>query len=692
MQATNDELHDRVQELDVANSDLQHHYAGTNIATIFVDRDLRITRFTPAANKLFNVRRGDVGRPLRDLSPGFVEEDLLESVGTVLAAETGMERHVHRSEGPTSFLVRILPYRTQDKAVGGVGITFVDITDLVRERENTRATDQARERIQGLVEATTHVVSESARSWAGLLQAAADAARELTSARLAVVGHGQTDGQFTIEACSRAADAADYPPTGSFQMKKGGILTELAGGRDTLRLTDQEMRAHPEWWGRPEGHVPMRGILGVRLVARDGTTNGVIVATDRMEGKFTLEDEVLLKQLGVIASLAMHNVQTRMQLEEADHNRNQFLAALSHELRSPLAPIKNGLHVLGRAAPGGDLARQAHTIVERQVDHLVRLVDDLLDVTRVTRNKIHLRLHRLELNDLVRGVVEDHHTLFEEREIHLEVDPASEPVFIDGDSSRIAQILGNLLQNAAKFTHRGGRVSVSLSREPAASRAVLRVIDSGIGMEAETLVSLFQPFMQAERSLSRSQGGLGLGLALVKGLVELHGGEVTAASAGAGKGAEMIVRLPLATSEAAVPPATVRSAPHVARRVLVIEDNADAATSLKLLLTIEGHKVETAPDGPAGLAVAVSFRPEVLLCDIGLPGMDGYEVARAFRSNPVLAGTFLVALTGYGLPEDVRRTSEAGFDRHVTKPPSFEQLERLLASVPGPAPDTVSSG
>jgi two-component system CheB/CheR fusion protein len=221
-----------------------------------------------------------------------------------------------------------------------------------------------------------------------------------------------------------------------------------------------------------------------------------------------------------------------------------------------------------------------------------------------------------------------------------------------------------------------------VSTEPDAGKAVVRVRDTGIGMEAKTLAGLFQPFLQADSSLDRSKGGVGLGLALVRGLVELHGGEVAATSEGLGMGSELIVRLPLATTDAAAPRVTSPSPPRRSRRVLVIEDNADAAASLQLLLTLEGHAAAVAQNGPDGLALALEFRPEVLLCDIGLPEMDGYEVARAFRSNPALAGTYLIALTGYGLPEDVQRSMEAGFDRHLTKPPSLERLNQMLASAP----------
>jgi two-component system CheB/CheR fusion protein len=367
------------------------------------------------------------------------------------------------------------------------------------------------------------------------------------------------------------------------------------------------------------------------------------------------------------------------QLTEADQRKNEFLAVLSHELRNPLTPIRNSLYILERVVPGGDQARRAQEVIGRQSGQLARLVDDLLDVTRISRNKIQLQRGPLDLNDLVRRTVEDYHSLFEGKGIAVETTFAAERLPISGDATRLAQMVGNLLQNAAKFTPAGGRVVVSTAIATSRARATLRVSDNGIGIEPAMLRRLFQPFMQAEATLDRSKGGLGLGLALVKGLVEMHGGEVCAHSDGPGKGAEFVVELPLeATSADRASPTAVGAKPS-GRRVLVIEDNVDAADSLREVLAFGDHVVEVAYNGPQGLARAREFKPEVVLCDIGLPGMDGFEVARAFRADDALKGVFLVALSGYALPEDLQRAQEAGFDRHLAKPPSLEKLESVLA-------------
>jgi PAS domain S-box-containing protein len=369
-------------------------------------------------------------------------------------------------------------------------------------------------------------------------------------------------------------------------------------------------------------------------------------------------------------------------LREADQRKNEFLGVLSHELRNPLAPIRNSLYILDHATPGGDQARRAQAVLARQVDQLTRLVDDLLDATRVSRGKIDLQCDRLELKELVRRTLEDYRPAFEQARVRLQLEADPIPVFVRADWNRLAQVVGNLLQNAVKFTPRDGRVTVAVSEDRVAGRAVVRVADTGIGMAPEMIGRLFQPFIQGDVSLDRSKGGLGLGLALVKGLVELHGGEVEAESPGPGRGSTFSVRLPLAPPADARPPAGPHARTRAGGRVLLIEDNPDSADSLRELLVLKGHRVEVAYDGPDGIAKARRFRPDLVLCDIGLPGMDGYEVARAFRADEELKDAFLVALSGYARSEDRQRTSEAGFDGHIAKPPRVQELEELLADAP----------
>jgi PAS domain S-box-containing protein len=372
-------------------------------------------------------------------------------------------------------------------------------------------------------------------------------------------------------------------------------------------------------------------------------------------------------------------------LAEADRSKDEFLAVLSHELRNPLAPIKNSLHVLDRAPPGGPQARNAHAVIARQVDHMTRLVSDLLDVSRITRGMLTVQRERTDLAAVVRRTLEDHRSVFVARGIELRGEQPTGPVWVDGDAARLGQALGNLLHNAAKFTREGGSVSVTLREE--GRTAVLRVRDTGVGIPPDLLGRIFLPFTQADRTLDRSAGGLGLGLALVRSVVELHGGEVSARSDGSGEGAEFGIALP--TEAEAAPSAAAGLAAAAAleparrrRRVLVIEDNPDTAESLKQALELGEHEVAVAFDGARGLELARSFQPEVVLCDIGLPGIDGYDVARAIRSDDALRGVALVALSGYALPADLERAKDAGFDRHLAKPADLAVLERLLAELP----------
>ena len=374
---------------------------------------------------------------------------------------------------------------------------------------------------------------------------------------------------------------------------------------------------------------------------------------------------------------ALHEAQA--QLRDADRRKDEFLAVLSHELRNPLTPVRNSVHLLQRMGLGEQAGRYLG-IIDRQVRHLARLVDDLLDVTRIASAKVQLQRERLDLCEALRKSVEDQKEAFDAAGVSLEVSLPSAPLWAVADPTRVAQIAGNLLANAIKFTPRGGRVWLELTAEE--GDAVLRVRDDGVGMSAETLQRIFVPFAQAERTLDRSRGGLGLGLALVKGMVQLHGGAVTASSEGPGRGSEFVVRLPRAAASAGEERADRPGLGPGRRRVLVIEDNEDTAETLCEALSLMGHEVELARDGARGIDRARQMRPDVVLCDIGLPGIDGYEVARRLRADPSLQGIELVAISGYALPEDRRRAVEAGFTRHVSKPADLDEIGHLLASAP----------
>jgi len=365
------------------------------------------------------------------------------------------------------------------------------------------------------------------------------------------------------------------------------------------------------------------------------------------------------------------------QRDEA-RKKDEFLALLSHELRNPLAAIQNSLFVLAAVEPGGEQARQARGIIERQSRQLTRLVDDLLDISRITHGRIELRQSPVDLAQLVRQVAEDNRQLFDAAGVSLETVLPVAPLGMTGDPTRLGQMVFNLLQNAVKYTPSGG--SVRLAVEPAGSdRVMLRVRDTGTGIEPELLPRLFEPFVQGRGAPAHFAGGLGLGLALVQGLAELHGGSVSVASEGKGKGAEFTVDLPLGGERAGtVAAAATPSPPRVRRRVLIVEDNADAAASLAQALRLSGHLVEVARDGRDGVSKARRDCPDLILCDIGLPDTDGYAVAREIRAAEGLERVCLVALTGFGRPSDRERAAQAGFQAHLTKPVSLVELEEVL--------------
>ena len=366
------------------------------------------------------------------------------------------------------------------------------------------------------------------------------------------------------------------------------------------------------------------------------------------------------------------------ELREEERRKDEFLAVLAHELRNPLAPLRNALHLL-RTEPSRDVAEQARAIMERQLDSVVRLVDDILDVSRLMSGKVALRTEPLELASVFARAVDVIRAQVEVQGQELIVALPEEPIQFEGDEVRIAQAIGNILSNAVKYTDKGGRIFLSGERDQ--DRIVIRVRDTGIGIPPDVLPRVFDLFVQADRSLTRSQGGLGIGLTLVKRLVEMHGGRVQAASDGLGRGCEFTVILPTAsTGEVGGDDERRDEGVSIAsRRVLVVEDDQDSAQSLAMLLQIWGHRVEIAVDGHQALDAARTFEPEIVLLDIGIPGLDGYEVAARLRSEHG-AELKLIALTGYGREDDRRRSRDAGFDRHMTKPLEPSRLRDMLAS------------
>ena len=367
-------------------------------------------------------------------------------------------------------------------------------------------------------------------------------------------------------------------------------------------------------------------------------------------------------------------------LKEADRRKDEFLAMLAHELRNPLGPIRNAVEILGMSRDP-KVHERARQLIGRQVRHLARLVDDLLEVSRITQRKVVLQTAVVPLASVIENALEVARPLIEAQRQVLEVSLPAEPLALKVDPVRMSQVIGNLLHNAAKFTQPGGTIGVRAELRPGG--LAVTVSDNGLGMSPDVLPHVFELFAQGERSLDRSQGGLGIGLSLVKALVEMHDGEVQAQSEGVGRGSRFTVRLPaerVSRSEVADAPAAV-AADSRPRRILVVEDNVDGADAMRMMLAEFGHEVVIANDGPAALAAAKRFAPEVILLDIGLPGMDGYELARVLRGMPEARSARLIAVTGYGQQRDRARSRDAGFDVHLVKPVDPAQLSEAINAV-----------
>ena len=369
------------------------------------------------------------------------------------------------------------------------------------------------------------------------------------------------------------------------------------------------------------------------------------------------------------------------QLQEQDRRKDEFLATLAHELRNPLAPIRNGLAILKYVRDNPEELGRTREMMERQVDHMVRLIDDLLDVSRISRGKLELRRGPVELAAVLRQAVETCRPTFEGAAHEVTVTLPPEPVVLNADAFRLSQVFGNLLSNASKFMEPGGRIWLTAERQ--GSDAVVVVKDNGIGIPPDKLESIFDMFSQVDKTLERSQAGLGIGLTLAKRLVELHGGSLEARSAGLGQGSELVVRLPAVLEPPQPqPPAATADEPAAPnrRRILVVDDNLDSAESLATLLSLRGNETHTANDGQEAVEAAARLRPDVILLDIGMPNMNGYEACRRIRQQPGGDDVVIIALTGWGQDEDRRRSSEAGFDEHLVKPLDPAVLMKLLAA------------
>ncbi len=650
----------------------------------YVDADERY-RFNNSAYEQW------FGRPLSEVLGRHVREVLGEAVYAVIAPHmraalagglvTFESEMVYRDGKLRYVRATYVPDVGEDGRVRGFVAHVNDISDLKRaeeEREQLRRhADELARVARRLTETldTSEVAERIAESILPLFQAQSSVVRLL-----------QPDGSL---ACAAIAGKwlENFKP--GYLLPPGvGLVGRAVAERRALWTSD--ILDEPSVVLTPDFRRGLAGaghhaVLAVPLQVK-GEIIGVISTAHREIRTFSQAEIDLLQAFADQAALAMRNVQlfareqmARTEAEAANRAKDQFLALLAHELRNPLAPIVNAAVLLRRPGASPAVIEQSAGIVERQAKNLARLLDDLLDVSRITRGRIELRLQTVTIADAIHHALEATRPLVDERRQTVSLALPAAPLYVEADPARLEQIIVNVLNNASKYTPPEGRISVVASRED--GEAVLRIRDTGIGIAGDVLPRIFDLFVQGDQSLAHTSGGLGIGLTLVHRLVTLHRGRVEAHSDGLGRGSQVTVILPLSeTSAAHAPPRLSAPARGPAAAVLLIEDNADARQSLRTLLEHEGHRVDEAADGALGLARAEATQPDVVLVDIGLPSIDGYEVARRIRSRRG-AAPILVAITGYGQPDDRRRALAAGFDAHLTKPVSPDHLADILATL-----------
>ncbi len=640
LQSTNEELHSvneelytvnaeyqkKIAELTELNADMDNLLESTNIHTIFLDKSLRIRKFTPKIAETFNLLPQDIGRRIESFTHSIKHDTLNQDLLKVLETGKAIESEV---PGPDNswFLVRIMPYYKQNVSEGVV-LTLIDITQRKKTQKRLREMDA---QFQEIID----------RSQTLIFVKEVDGAYSMVNRSFeGVVGiphHqivGKTDAEIFDDATAKRVQHNDHAVVSS------GEPAEF-----------EEVLPHP---GGPHTY------LSIKIPLRD--------ADGRIRANGGIKPDVTRLK-------AMYN-----QARESVGHRDRFLAILSHELRNPLGAILNAATVLERQAKEGECVISPLEVIKRQGRQMAVLLNDLLDVGRITQGKIRLRREIVDVNQLAAAAVETVQTQADEHKHSLELTRVDEPVWVDGDGARLTQVLENLLTNAIKYTPDGGNILVAVT--VVKHEVMVSVNDSGHGIPKTMIESIFEMFVQSDNTLDRTNGGMGLGLTLVRELLRLHGGTVTAKSPGPGKGAEFAVRLPRVTDKKKLPKRTSTSEQlrtRNARRVVIVEDNDDSREMLQALLEFEGFEVFVANDGHQGLNLILEQRPHVALVDIGLPGLDGYQIAKEVRAKLKPEQTKLIALTGYGREEDRQAVFDAGFDEHLVKPINTTELTAVLS-------------
>ena len=656
LQSTNEELHSvneelytvnaeyqtKIAELKELNTDMQHLLDGTDVGTVFLDRDLRIRRFTTRIASVFRFKQHDVGRKIGDFSHNIDRASLIADIGYVRNTGVTVEDEVRDHDG-TPYFLRILPYRVAQRVerpgehptIEGVVLTLTDMTALDKARSRLAQLSAIVESSDDAIIGKTleGVITSWNRGAVRLYGYTPEEVIGRNAAMLMQPGH-----EHELRAyLHRIARGETIEHVRSMRMRKDGRALEISV--TISPIFDQQ-----------------HAIVGVSAIGRD--ISATVVAHAELEDKN--------KQIHALLE----------QAEEAANRREQFLAMLSHELRNPLAAVTAAVGVM-KGSPPAEVLERCKLALERQSAHMKRLLDDLLDVSRITRGKFDLRVEELDLRKPIESAIEATAPLLQQRGILLQVDLPQEPLPVRGDSSRLCQVIVNLLSNAANYSPHGSPVELHVRTK--AGKINVRVKDRGVGIEPELLDRIFELFVQSEQKLDRSRGGLGVGLSLAKNIIELHAGTIEAHSDGPGRGSEFELWLPRGSEARVATTAAPVQGDHC--RIVLVDDQEDSREMLRMLLESRDHQVMDAADGESALQLIEREKPDVAFVDIGLPVMSGYEVATKIRAQRELDGVRLVALTGYGASSDVEAALRAGFDEHVVKPADISRLDRILATI-----------
>jgi two-component system, chemotaxis family, CheB/CheR fusion protein len=644
----NDELNDRNLELSRLNNDLNNIFDNVEMPVLLIDRDMRIRRFTKDAQRVLNFDAGDVGRPISHLQVSFNLPDIESLVTEAIDSLAVQEREIQDPLGRW-FSLRVRPYKTLENNVDGAILTLVDIDTIKRARTLAQdIVDTLREPL--LVLDAELRVQAATRSFYQIFQVSP----EVTENRFfSELGNGQWNNPQLRSRLEQVLEKdegfSDYAITYYF---------EDIGSR-MLRLNARRLLQDSE-------RKPL-----ILLAIEDVTT--------REELQQTLVNRA--EQVGREEELA-----------RANRNKDQFLAMLAHELRNPLAPLANAVEILATRETDAADIEVARKVVQRQLQHVTRMIDDLLDVSRIDQGKIELRKRQTDLVSILKGAIELSRKYLQDRRQTLDFPVPDETIYLEADEIRLEQVFGNLLNNASKFSDPGAVISMRtevVATPDGARNVIVRVRDTGVGIDSEVLPHIFELFFQGNRSLDRSHGGLGIGLTLAQRLVGLHGGSVEARSEGPKRGSEFIVQLPVLVNPDPDTDGLVQSAGRKLdhgprRRILVVDDHEDSVTIMAALLRTKGYDVATARHGVAAIEIASAFCPDLVILDIGLPGIDGFEVARQLREIPAMAAALIVGLSGYGADSDRTRAREAGFNHHLTKPVEPQALLEFLSQTLAP--------